>query len=165
MLGFVVSERTVSRYMPRKPAQPDAIKRWLTFLQNHREAISAMDFFVVPAATFRLLYVWFAIDHSRRRILQFNVTTEPTAAWVLQQLRETFGHERLPRHFIFDRDSIFSAQVISTVESFGSALRRRGLVPQPVAERRGRALGRKRAPRALGPRCRAQRPPPAEIGY
>jgi hypothetical protein len=98
MLGFVVSERTVSRYMPPKPAQPDANRRWLTFLQNHREAISAMDFFIVPTATFRLLYAWFAIDHSSHRILHFNVTTEPTAAWVVQQLRQIFGHERLPRH-------------------------------------------------------------------
>ena len=48
MLGFVVSERTVSRYLPRKPASPEAIKRWLTFLRNHRGAIAAMDFFVVP---------------------------------------------------------------------------------------------------------------------
>jgi hypothetical protein len=30
---------------------PDAIKRWITFLRNHRHAIAAMDFFVVPAAT------------------------------------------------------------------------------------------------------------------
>lgn len=58
---------------------PDAVQRWTTFLKNHRDAIAAMDFFVVPTVTFRLLYVWFAIDHGRRRILHFNVTDSPTA--------------------------------------------------------------------------------------
>jgi len=111
----------VSRYLPRKPASPDAITRWLTFLRNHREAIAAMDFFVVPTVTFRPVYVWFAINHARRRILHFDVTNAPTAAWVVQQLRETFGLDVLPRHLIFDRDSIFSAQVVSTVKSFGIA--------------------------------------------
>ena len=124
MLGFVVSERTVSRYLPRKPASPEAIKRWLTFLRNHRGAIAAMDFFVVPTVTFRLVYVWFAIDHARRRILHVDATDQPTSAWVVQQLRETFRLDLTPRYLIFDRDSIFSAQVVSTVKSFGIAPKR-----------------------------------------
>jgi transposase InsO family protein len=119
MLGFVVSERTVSRYLPRKGPRPDAVKRWLTFLRNPRSAIAAMDFFVVPTATFRLVYAWFAIAHERRQILHFDVTNQPTAAWVVQQLRETFGLTVMPRHLIFNRDSIFSRRVVSTVESFG----------------------------------------------
>ena len=41
----------------------------MTFLRNHRDLIAAMDFFVVSSVRFRLLYVWFAIDHERRRIL------------------------------------------------------------------------------------------------
>jgi putative transposase len=76
MLGFDVSERTVSRLMP-PPAQPEAAQRWITFLRNHRDAIAAMDFFVVPTVTFRVLYVSFVIEHSRRRILHFHVTTIP----------------------------------------------------------------------------------------
>jgi hypothetical protein len=44
---------------------------------------------------------------------------QPTAAWVVQQLRETFGLAVMPRHLLFDRDSIFSRRVVSTVESFG----------------------------------------------
>jgi hypothetical protein len=107
-LGFNVSERTVSRYLPSRPAGPDAIKRWLTFLRNHRDTIAAMDFFVVPTVTFHLAYAWFAIDHARRRILHCDATDAPTAAWVVQQLRETFGLAVMPRHLIFDRDSIFS---------------------------------------------------------
>jgi hypothetical protein len=49
-----------------------------------------MDFFVVPTMTFRLLYVWFVIEHRRRRVVHFNVTDHPHAMWVVQQLREAF---------------------------------------------------------------------------
>src|SRR6266404_4094248 len=52
MLGFDVSERTVSRWMNRAPRDPEPATRWLTFLRNHREAIAAMDFFTVPTITF-----------------------------------------------------------------------------------------------------------------
>jgi putative transposase len=63
----------------------------------------------------------FTISHARRWILHFDVTDAPTAAWVVQQHRETFGLDAVLRHLIFDRDSIFSAQVVSTVKSFGIA--------------------------------------------
>jgi len=58
-LGFDVSERSVSRWIQRAPRDPDPVKRWLTFLRNHREAIAAMDFFTVPTLTFGVLY-WHA---------------------------------------------------------------------------------------------------------
>jgi len=64
------------------------IKRWLTFLRNHREAIAAMDFFTVPTLTFGVLYCFFVISHDRRKILRFNVTRNPHALWIVQQLRE-----------------------------------------------------------------------------
>ena len=74
-LGFVVSERTVARYLRRVQRRGDPGKRWLTFLQNHREVIVAFDFFTVPTVTFQLLYCFFVIEHGRRRILHFNVTS------------------------------------------------------------------------------------------
>ncbi len=74
-LGFTVSLATVSRYLPKRPPDRGKQQRWSTFLHNHKDAITAMDFFVVPTAGFRLLYVWFVIDHERRRIIHFNVTT------------------------------------------------------------------------------------------
>jgi putative transposase len=76
-LGFSVSLATVSRYLPRGKPDEGQRQRWMTFLRNHRDAISGMDFFVVPTVRFRLLYAWFVIDHGRRRILHFNVTTNP----------------------------------------------------------------------------------------
>jgi len=55
MLGFDVSESTISRWMRRAPRHPEPGKRWLAFLRNHREAIAAMDFFTVPTLTFNVL--------------------------------------------------------------------------------------------------------------
>jgi len=45
MLGFDISERTVTRWTRRVPVNPEPAKRWALFLNNHREAIAAMDFF------------------------------------------------------------------------------------------------------------------------
>ena len=117
-LGFTISLATVSRYLPKRPPDPGRRQRWMTFLRNHRDAIAAMDFCIVPSVSFQLLYVWFVIDHSRRRLIHFNVTTNPSARWVIQQLREAFPSDRIPRHFLFDRDSIFSAEVVAVIRNF-----------------------------------------------
>jgi putative transposase len=61
MLGFPVSERTISRWMQRAPRDPRPAQRWLAFLRNHREVIAAMDFFTVPTLTFWVLYCFFII--------------------------------------------------------------------------------------------------------
>jgi transposase InsO family protein len=118
-LGIRVGLATVSRYVPKTKPDPTQQQRWTTFLRNHKDVIAGMDFFVVPTVRFRLLYVWFAIDHGRRRILHFNVTASPSARWVIQQLRETFPDEPTHRFLIYDNDSIFSAAVTHAIESFG----------------------------------------------
>jgi putative transposase len=71
-----VSPRTVRRYMPlnigptkRVPSQP-----WMTFVRNHARAILACDFFVVPTARFRVLYVFVNMEVGSRRIAHFNVS-------------------------------------------------------------------------------------------
>ena len=78
-LGIRVSLATVSRYLPKRERDPTQQQRWMTFLRNHKDLTAGMDLFVVPTVRFRLLYVWFAIDHGRRRILHFNVTENPTS--------------------------------------------------------------------------------------
>ncbi len=76
-LGFEISECTVSRYLAQIDRRRDSGRGWSAFLKNHRDAIAAMDFFTVPTATFRVLYCFFMISHSRRRILHFNATEQP----------------------------------------------------------------------------------------
>lgn len=138
MLGFVISEATVSRYMPRRPADPDKVRRWIAFLHNHKDAIAVMDFFAVPTISLRVLYGFFIIEHGRRHVLHFNATFNPTAAWVIQQLREAFPYDTAPRHLLFDRDAIFSPDVIRFVKAIGTKPRRiayRCPWQNPVAER------------------------------
>jgi len=116
MLGFDVSERTISRWMKRAPRDPEPAKRWLTFLRNHREAIAAMDFFTVPTITFRVLYCFFSISHDRRRILHF-MSQHSTSSWIVQQLREAFPFGSAPRFVIFDRDAKYGVEVPAGVRS------------------------------------------------
>ena len=118
-LGFVVSERSVARYLRRIRRRGDPAKRWLAFLQNHREVIVAFDFFTVPTVTFQLLYCFFVIEHGRRKILHFNVTRHPTADWVVQQLREAFPEAAPYRYVILDRDSKFDDKAITFLKATG----------------------------------------------
>ena len=62
-LGFSVSLASVSRYLPKREPDDGQRQRWMTFLRNHKNVIAGMDFFVVPTVRFRLLCVWFVIDH------------------------------------------------------------------------------------------------------
>jgi len=117
MLGFHVSERTISRWMKRAPRDPDRDKRRLAFLRNHREAIAAMDFFTVPTITFGVLYCFFVIRHDRRRILHVNVTKHPTSLWIVQQLREAFPFGSAPRFVLFDRDAKYGTEIPAAMRS------------------------------------------------
>jgi transposase InsO family protein len=138
MLGFDLSERTISRWMKRAPRNTDRAKRWLSFLRNHREAIAAMDFFTVPTITFDVLYCFFIISHNRRRILHVNVTKHPTSGWITQQLREAFPFETSLKYLIFDRDRKFGFEAIAAVKATRIILRRtsfRGPWQNGIAER------------------------------
>ena len=137
-LGIEISQSTVSRYMPRRPVDPEKLKRWLAFLRNHEDAITAMNSFTVPTASLRVLYVVFIIEHDRRRVVHFNVTFHPTSAWVIQQLREAFPFDTASDYLNFDRDAIFSAAVVRFVEAIGTEPIRtayRSPWQNPVAER------------------------------
>ena len=79
-----------------------------------------MDFFTVPTITFGVLYCFFVIGHDRRRILRFNVTRNPSALWIVQQMREAWPYASMHKFLIFDRDSKFRMDVVSAVKDLGS---------------------------------------------
>jgi putative transposase len=106
-LGVNVSQATVAKYMVR-PRRPPS-QTWRTFLANHLGQIAAADFFVVPTATCRLLFVLVILAHERRRVVHVAITDHPTAAWTAQQLREAFPWNDAPRYLLRDRDSAFHA--------------------------------------------------------
>jgi transposase InsO family protein len=118
-LGFEVSQRTVARLMPRRPKSPS--QTWRTFLKNHLADLVSVDFFVVPTATFRVLYVFVVLLHHRRRVVHFNVTDSPTAAWTAQQIVEAFPDDSAPRYLLRDRDCIYGCEFRKRVKSMGIA--------------------------------------------
>jgi len=106
--GIKVSEAPVSKYMIRRSGPPS--QTWRTFLDNHARDLIALDFYTVPTTTFRILFVLIVLSQDRRRILHFNDTEHPTAAWTVWQLLETFGQDEVPRFLVRDRDAIFGAE-------------------------------------------------------
>ena len=116
-LGFEVCEATVSRYMPRRRKPPS--QSWRTFLQNHAKDLVSSDFFVVPTATFRILFVLIVIEHERRCIVHFNVTEGPSARWTGQQLVNAFPYDSAPQYVIRDRDKIYGAAFVRRVHAMG----------------------------------------------
>jgi putative transposase len=115
-LGIAVSQSTVAKYIPRH--RRPLSQTWRTFLTNHVGQITAADFFVVPTATCRLLFVLVILAHQRRRVVHVAVTAHPTAAWTAQQLREAFPRDEVPRYLIRDRDHTF-AEVGPTATGMG----------------------------------------------
>lgn len=65
-LGLDVAQAIVSRYMPRGMRPPS--QTWRTLLKNYATAIASIDFFTVPTATFRVLYVFLVLSHERREV-------------------------------------------------------------------------------------------------
>jgi transposase InsO family protein len=122
-IGIQVSPRTVRRYMPPPPLRPRIpSQRWVTFVRNHAKAIIAWDFFIIVTATFRLVYVFVIMEVRTRKVLHFNATRHPTAEWTLQQFRECLTGEQVYKFVIHDRDSIYSGELDSSLESFGLAV-------------------------------------------
>jgi putative transposase len=77
-LGIEISERTVSRLIPKGRKPPS--QTWRSFLDNHIKDIVSLDFFTVPRVSLGVLFVFVVLAHNRRRVLRFNVTEHPTAA-------------------------------------------------------------------------------------
>jgi transposase InsO family protein len=117
-LGIDIGERSVSRLMPPRPRKPPS-QNWRTFLNNHLSSLASIDFFVVPTATFRVLYVFLVLAHHRRRIMHFNVTEHPSAQWTAQQIVEAFPEDTAPKYMIRDRDGIYGDRFRRRVQGLG----------------------------------------------
>jgi transposase InsO family protein len=122
-LGLRVAQSTVASLLlkvrgPPGPRKPPS-QTWRAFLKNHLTQAAAMDFFVIPTAGFKLLYGFVIIEHGRRRIRHVAVTTQPTAAWVSQQLREACPFDTAPAFLHRDRDGIYSEAVSDTIKAMG----------------------------------------------
>jgi len=104
-LGIDVSQATVGRHLPRRPKAPSPT--WRSFLRNHMTAIAAVDMFMVATVTFKLLYAVIVLSHHRRRVIHFEVTQNPTLAWLARQIIEAFPWDTAPRYLLRDRDTSY----------------------------------------------------------
>ena len=114
-LGYDICESTIAKYMVRRPGPPS--QTWQTFIRNHMTEIVAMDFLTVHTATFRTLYVFLVLSLDRRRIVHFNVTSNPTAAWTALQMIQAFPFDSAPQYLIRDRDGIYGQTVVDTLKT------------------------------------------------
>jgi len=71
---------------------------FVDFYVGRQETLGHDGFLTVPTATFRVLFVMVVLAHHRRRVVHFNVTEHPTAAWTAQQIIEAFPEETAPRY-------------------------------------------------------------------
>jgi len=124
-VGFEVAQSTVAKYMAKGRRPPS--QGWKTFLRNHAAGIAALDLFVVPTVSFRLLYGLVILRHDRRRLVRVAITSNPTAEWIAGQVTEAFPWDEAPRYMVRDRDAAYG----------------------PVFQRRIRAMGIRDRPTAL----------------
>jgi hypothetical protein len=117
-LGIDVAERTVSRLLPKRRSPPS--QTWRTFLTNHVQDLVSIDFFTVPTAHLRVLFVLVVLAHHRRRVLHFNVTEHPTADWTAQQIVDTFPEDTAPSYLLRDRDQVYGAAFRHRVQACAS---------------------------------------------
>jgi len=115
-LGIGIAQATVARYLARRRGTPPS-HTWRAFLSNHVVQFASVDFFTVPTATFRVLFVFVVLSHDRRRIVHLNVTAHPTAAWTAQQLREAWPWASAPRFILRDRDTIYGPEFRQTART------------------------------------------------
>ncbi len=118
-LGFDVSERTISNILKKaRPAKPPS-QTWHTFIKNHMHNTFSIDFFTVPTATFKVLYVFIILWNDRRKVVHFNATMNPSAEWTAQQIVEACPWDTAPKYLIRDRDSIYGSFFIGRIKNMG----------------------------------------------
>ena len=116
-IGIDLHKSTVEKYMVRRRKPPSPT--WRAFLKNHVRDIVAIDFFIVPTVRNQVLFVFLVLAHDRRRVLHFNITTNPTAEWTAQQIVNAFPWDEAPRYILQDRDGIYGAYFQRRIKNMG----------------------------------------------
>ena len=116
-LGIDIGQTSVAKYVVRRRDPPP--QGWRTFLRNHANGIAAIDLFVAPTISFRLLYGLLIMGHGWRQILWLGVTAHPTAEWIANQLTAACGWEQLPCYLIRDRDACYGDIFVRRIRSLG----------------------------------------------
>ncbi len=130
-----ISRSTIARILKENGFDPGPKRghgTWHDFVQRHIKTLWASDFFTTKVWTLRgpvTYYVLFFIHVHTRRVHVAGLTPNPDGQWMAQQARNIsmfFDDEReeyRPTHIIRDRDTKFTAQFCSILESEGIEFR------------------------------------------
>ena len=88
-------------------------------MKNHMMNMVSIDFFTVPTATFRILFVLVILSHSSPASRSFQCDTNPTAKWTAQQIIEAFPWDTAPKYLLRDRDRIYGTIFRQRLENMG----------------------------------------------
>src|SRR3979490_580068 len=116
-LDIAVGQTSVAKYMAKRRGPPS--QGWKTFLRNHADGIVAIDLFVVPTISFRLLYGLLITGHGPPQMLGIGVTANPTAEWIANQVTEACGWNRAVRRLFRDPAAAYGAVFIRRLRSMG----------------------------------------------
>jgi len=108
-LGIKLSKRTIQKIMRpyrKRPFNPG--QNWKTFIRNHMAEIWACDFLTAYTIGFRQYYIFIIIALRTRKIVSWNITSNPTAEWLYRQLLQSTWNNPAPQYLITDRDSKYS---------------------------------------------------------
>src|SRR5262249_9090302 len=103
-----------------RPTSPRPSPTWRAFLTAHARDIVAVDFFLVPTLTSRLLFVFVVLRHDRRELIYVTVTDQPTAGWTARQIVEAFPDESAPQFLLRDRDAVYGEEFARRVTDMGT---------------------------------------------
>ena len=124
---------TIAKYIPyiRKTPTDKQRQSWQTFLKNHSKEIWSMDFMVIPTLSFKLVYVLLIINHHRRKIEHFAVTSTPSAEWVKQQLKNATPFNKKTKYLIHDNDKMFRAESFQLFLKSANIISKRTTIHSP----------------------------------
>jgi len=91
-VGHRVSATAIRNLLRRERVGPPPKRSglsWKCFLRAQASAIVVSDFFCVDTVFLRRLYVLLYMELATRRVVWFAVTSNPDAAWVTQQSRNS----------------------------------------------------------------------------
>ncbi|GAB4578274.1 MAG: integrase core domain-containing protein [Anaerolineales bacterium] len=117
-LGIKIAKRTIQKYLPKD--RRSSGQTWATFLKNHAEDIFVCDFTVVHDLCFRPISLLIVMHLATRQIKHFNLTRNPSDAWMAQQMREINAWDKGPRFLICDNDAVFGDTFEETAKRMGT---------------------------------------------
>ncbi|TGN19282.1 integrase core domain-containing protein [Leptospira idonii] len=123
-LGFIISERSVSKYVKTFHRSPNPRKRlsWKNFYLLHSDSMIVSDLFTVFSYNFREIYkVIFFLDLKNRQILHFDISAKTSTAWVRRVIKYALKKKGLKNtsYVLTDNDCLFGKRFSRYLERLG----------------------------------------------